>query len=591
MGKHLRICSLLLLLAYITWPVFSAEALGGFVFTSPGEETENNYKLDRELDSELQKLQMKLDELQIQLQRANEQKSTLSKLLGQLEVRGSSRTQLRNFQLSGSGIDTQEDFLGRLLWYDSLEPGKQLTGSKANEQIKLTLIGRPIPQVELAGNIDFNFTWAGNKSLGPADGIYIKANFDTWQTIAGTYWAQFSPLTLFYQSEEPRYESEFFAQKRKSALEEWSIKGTARRLEGFYGKLEMDELQLQGLVARVGTSPYHRFLWGLEGNLATSPKLNLTGTWVSLKDDPASANTGKAVESQLLGFAGKYILQEKLAFRGEYVRSSYDDDTLRGLPPALDSASVGELLWSGNNLKLRGMFVNVGTFYWAPTAQSRDYTLKDPTIFGSALALDAMGGKVGDAHNQALPYGLATPNRRGIQFGLNYQTPAGASFFAEHWQLAELRPTLEGQLTDNFAKRRNFYVERIGGEVSLAGLIKSAKISFPLKPTKLRGQWERRHTTRAHDSGYGGETELAKTQIISDLGLTYQLAPGWHLLLAGKRQSWRDSVLATEKSQDTLGVGVRAKLNSFSFIQLSWERIIANDALGSIAGLVVETEF
>lgn len=586
-----RLYSLVLLLAAMAWPISAAGVEGEFNFDYAEEQQPANWQVNMQMQDELQKLQTKISDLQQQLELANKQKSDLAVTLGKLDVKGESNANFRNFNLNGPGIDAARDFLGRTLWYDSIESDKQLTGSKANERISLVLLGRPIPQLAIGSNLEILFTWAGGKQIAPADELYISADFDTWQTVAGTYWAQFSPLTLFFPMEKPLFEGDIFAQKRNSWLTEQKIKGNLRRLEGFSGQFQVDNLHVRGLVSRVAGSPYHRFLYGLEGKLALDPSLELTGNLISYRDDLASASSGKAMDNLLLGLAGEWQLREDCSLRGEYVRSSYDDDLAAGLPPAYDRAFTGEFDWENKQLKLLGRFVDVGPFYWAPTAQSRDYTLKTAGIFGSQTAQTAMGGLVSEAADQALPYGLATPNRNGIQISATYELPSGAKFFLEHWQFTEKKPSEAGKLTEQMSARRNFYVEKIGGQLPLTKLIKTSRFSFPLKETNLTGQWERRSAIRRADPESGTDARVHKSEVIADLGLSYQLVPGWQLLIARKSQIWQDALQASAERQDTVAMGVKTKLGSNAFLQLSVEKFNAQQARGTITGLKVEAEF
>ncbi|NLC46105.1 MAG: hypothetical protein GX766_03045 [Firmicutes bacterium] len=589
MGK--KLFSLIVLLALAAWPVLAASVEGEFSFSFE-EETPaaSDFQLNLELQEEVKKLQGKIEELQGQLELANRQKSDLYSALTRIEIKGTSVTDFRNFHLKGPGAGSALDFLGRPLWHDPIESEMQLTGSKGNERVSLLIVGRPIPQIEVGGDIEFIYTWAGGKQLTPSENIYIKADFGAWQTLGGTYWAQFSPLTLFYPLDQPKFESDIFAQKRSNWLAEQKIKGNSRRLEGFRGQFQVDNLKVTGLVGRVAKSPYHRFLWGLEGVLAVSPALELTGNFVSYKDDIASATAGSAADSLLLGLAANWQLRKNLSWQGEIVRSSYNSNILGDLPPAFDQAFTSELTWKSAQLQLQSRLINVGPFYYAPTAQSRDYALTNASIFGPTTARTAMGGLVAEAANEALPYGLATPNRKGIQFAAAYTFQSGATFLVEHWQLSELRPSLDdGRLTDQFATTRNYYVEKIGGELPLTKIIRHSIFSLPQKETKLTGQWERRRTVRPADPESGAASQINRTELISDLGLSYELAPGWDLLVGGKRQIWQEDL--AEKSQDSIGAGLRIRVNPTAIFQLSWDKYLSEDADGTIYGLHVKAEF
>ena len=225
--------------------------------------------------------------------------------------------------------------------------------------------------------------------------------------------------------------------------------------------------------------------------------------------------------------------------------------------------------------------------HYAPTAQSRDYALTNASISGQLQPGLPWAGlwpkqqtKLAVRPYHTKPQGhtvccsLHLPKRRHL--------PRGALAV----ERAEAQRD-DGRLTDQFATTRNYYVEN--RRASLTKIIRHSIFSLPQKETKLTGQWERRRTVRPADPESGAASQINRTELISDLGLSYELAPGWDLLVGGKRQIWQEDL--AEKSQDSIGAGLRIRVNPTAIFQLSWDKYLSEDADGTIYGLHVKAEF
>ncbi len=542
------------------------------------------------LERRLMDYELEASDLQRRLQGVEEQQSRLEDQLEGFRIYGYGLGQLRRFHVTGQGAESARDFLGRPLWYDAVENEAQTQGSKANERILMTISGRPNSQLEVVSDLNARSIWGGAPQL-TTDNIAIRVNSSLISAIAGTYWAEFTPLTLYYAADHPWFESSLFQRPREDWLGEQGIQGSKRKLEGVYSELTLENLYLKGLMSRVrskdGASPFHRYLTGFSLTLFPQRQSFLGANWVSLADDP-STGSGEAARGELLGIDWQVKLRQNLFCSGEYVRSSYDDDVATGLAAIPDQASVTELLWRGEKLLLQTRLLKVGPYYYAPTSQSRQYDLSVLSVFGPDEAQSAMGTAIARTL-EALPYGLSTPNRRGYQFRALYQ-PQGRLLAAfERTDLNELRPAdAGGTIVTALNSKRHYTVEKLGAEADLTGFLKVGGLELPSRELKLLGQLERRTVSRRDDPQTPGDEQLAFTSSITDLGLAYQLYPGWRLVW-GQKQTKNQGEL--EGSQLTNAFGVEIAISSQTVLEVTSKKSAfrdSADAAGDYEAKVLE---
>jgi hypothetical protein len=242
------------------------------------------------LERRLMDYELEASDLQRRLQGVEEQQSRLEDQLEGFRIYGYGLGQLRRFHVTGQGAESARDFLGRPLWYDAVENEAQTQGSKANERILMTISGRPNSQLEVVSDLNARSIWGGAPQL-TTDNIAIRVNSSLISAIAGTYWAEFTPLTLYYAADHPWFESSLFQRPREDWLGEQGIQGSKRKLEGVYSELTLENLYLKGLMSRVrskdGASPFHRYLTGFSLTLFPQRQSFLGANWVSLADDPS----------------------------------------------------------------------------------------------------------------------------------------------------------------------------------------------------------------------------------------------------------------------------------------------------------------
>ncbi len=505
-------------------------------FLQMQEAQQNNAE---EIEQQLWDFQYQLHAVQKTIDDLQEEQSRFATAQKSVELKGSGAARVSVFSIKGPGAASALDFLGRPLAYDPVEAGAQSDGSKANETHRLSFIGRPSANITITAGIKGANIWAGSWQFS-VDHLSIATDFAQLKTVAGTYWAEFTPLTLSYPSYPIWFESELFSDLKSAYQEEQGIKGTGRRLGGLWGQYQIDKFSVQALAAKLrsrdGASPgpRHRFLTGLQLRLLPQENVAVGINWLEMKDDVASGS-GAAVDGKTLGLTLQARkLWRDLSFNGEYVSSGYNPDLTRLCPVAEDRALSGELLWETKQASALLRFWQAGALYLAPAAQSRDYALSDPGIFGPQNALTLMGGSNAEAANEALPYGLATPNRRGVQLATAYKWQR-AKVAAQGVYLRELFPAFQdGSLSDSFSALRTYGVARIGGEISLQKLLPIGQKKYPQRPLQVLGQVELRSAARSQDGASAVDTRLSLRDTVVDVALSYELQPGWKILLGNK---------------------------------------------------------
>lgn len=542
------------------------------------------------LEQRLFELEAELSSLENKIAAVEKTETDLAHQVSAFHIKGSTLGQLRRLNISGQVDGSTVDFLGRPLWYDYVEMPQvpQERGYKANQRMAMTIIGKPAPQIEITSDLFASTAWSGSRSMS-VDNIAIRTHLGSLYTEAGVFHRAFTPLTLYWQTPTVWFESELFSQLREEYSNELQQAGNLRRLEGLAVDFVQDNLLLQGLYARVRDgNPYHRFLAGFNLNLFPGKDRALSARYVGLKDDPASGEGGIA-RSDLLGVGFRWTLPFDLIAGGEYVRSVYNKNELTSIGDITDSAIVGELFWSKNNLDVQGRLFHIGPKYYAPTSQSRDYVLADLSVFGPATASTAMGGTVAEAANFALPYGIATPNRTGLQLRASYLLPQ-TKVALELTGLKELAGASDsGELDPAIDAKRQYLLARVGGSIQLSGLSFG---SFTVRqPLEVLGQVEGRLIRR---ESADEELERDLTTAICDLGIAYEFIPSWKALFGAKFQG--DSNAGDKSLHSTLAAGIQTSIGQATSARLVYQYVTCDKNetkayQGSLVEFVVKSNF
>ena len=559
-----------------------------------------------DLEQQLWDFQYKLLDVQKTISELKQEQSRLENAQKSVELQGSGAAKVSAFSITGPGAGSALDFLGRPLSYDPVETETQKSGSKANETHSLFFSGRPSPNITITAGIKGSNIWAGSSKF-LVDHLAISTDFAQLKTIVGSYWAEFTPLTLSYPSYPVWFESELFSDLKAAYREEQGIKGTGRRLGGLWSQYQIDNFSVQALAAKLRSrdgsnpGPRHRFLTGLQMRLLPQADIAVGINWLEVKDDLASGS-GAAVDGKTLGLALQARnLWRDLSLNGEYVRSSYNPDLTRLSPVAEDRAWYGELTWQAERLSALLRASQAGALYRAPAAQSRDYALSEAGVFGSQGALTLMGGSNAEAANEALPYGLATPNRRCVQLEAAYKPWPRVKVAASGVYARELSPAFQdGSLSDSFSALRAYGVARIGGEVSLQELLTVRGEAYPKRPLQVLGQLELRSTTRPQDEASAVDTRLSLQDAIVDVALSYELQPGWKIL-AGNKLTGRAGSAAAESRREvhnTFMLGLKLVVTPQVQVSLTQQFVSFTDQIattnsydGNLSALTVEASF
>ncbi len=559
-----------------------------------------------ELEQRLWDVRFKLMEVEKTIESLKQDKTNLENLQRSVELRGSAAVKVSTFTITGSGAAKAIDFLGRPLWYDAVEGESQTRGSKANETHKLYFIGRPAPNIAIKAGVKGSVAWAGSSRFS-IDELSISTGTSNLQTIAGVYWAGFTPLTLFYPSYPSWFESELFADLKTSYLEDQGIEGNNRRLSGIWGRYEIDNLAIQGLGAKLrsrdGTNPglRHRFLTGLQIRLLPQNNMSVGINWLEAKDDLASGS-GAAIDNEVLGVTLQARnFWQNLSFNGEFAGSIYNPDLTKRSPVAKDSAWYADLIWQDEQFSTMFRVMRVGPLYRSIASQSRDYTIADFGVFGPGNAQTLMGGINEQAANEALAYGLATPNRQGVQLQIAYRPAARFRIAGDCLFLKEGTPALaDGTLTDAFTALRAYQVARAGGDIDLTNLINIGSRKYPQRPFHLLGQIELRRTTRSESTDSAADTKLLLQDAIVDLAVSYELRPGWKLLAGNKlfQRSGEVGSLSSRNKHNTFIIGVKVEVTPEVSVSLTQqltsfadEMSAANNYDGKASTLAVKARF
>jgi hypothetical protein len=492
-----------------------------------------------------------------------EQEALFSQI--RFQIRGTTKGLVtRNF-LTGAGREEAIDFNGGLL----------SDGVLGQQQAKFTLRMGVGSKVQISNDLTGSLNWASKSTDLKADNFSFQVAEQNWQVRAGTYWAGFTPLTLFYAAYDPEFESPIFQFQRAEERLDLGIEANKRKLEGFQARYALDNFEAEGLLARVQSkdngAPFHRYLWGLSSYLQPLVGLGVGANYVTLKDDSASGR-GAPLTSELLGAVGELQLKG-LTISTECVRSLYDENALAGLPAIRDYAFNIGLEYRRDALTVKASYIGNGPFFYAPTAQSRDYGLDSlgASWFGLDEQLTATGQEVDSAANEPLPFGLATPNRKGtrLEFSL------GQRAYFEHLNLTEVRPADDaGSIVAAITSPRHLVVDKIGGSFNLGELIKRRDLASYAGRIDLLGNYQNSQTTR---KGPEGEA-FALCKRILDLGFSYDLQPGWTLFVGNKKIAVEQRKQAEqEDNANYLRAGVRVEISPQTALFFGCQRANGND--------------
>jgi hypothetical protein len=547
-------------------------------------------------DQDLLELRSQLSTLNNELNQLKREQSAVAFMAEQLRINGYSRVTLKKLRIDGAGKDAGLDFLGRPLWYDPVENKAQTAGSKSNQIMKMSLVGKVVPQIEVGTDLVATLTWAGSSSFR-TENVAIRANLNQLSMNVGTYWAHLTPLTLYYAQSAPQYESPLFSVQRTDNDLWQNIVGSNRKLEGLKGEYAIEDLKLTGLVARVSSDPADRFLKAAGLNLAPHSAFNLGLNWLQLTDEPAPLAQPR-LASELLGVTGLLKIRPHVIFKSEYVAGDFDNDVNSGLVNIRDAAIVTELQWSSGKLNGQVQKIKIGPSYYAPTAQSRDHTLKDLSVFGSSIATTATDQSMTEALNEVFPYGLATPNRSGSRLKLDYPFADRASLAFELARMSEIRPVNElDKLTAKIDVLRKFTNYSLGFKADLASWLKRIK-----QPLVISGQITRAKTTRP--SAVNPETSAALHEIsiensLFDLAVNYQLRPNYQLLVGMKTdyKVGHSGKAFVDTRQADLRAGLRLQISDQTDTLISYgitnftDADASNNFKGDSADIVFRTFF
>jgi hypothetical protein len=296
---------------------------------------------------------------------------------------------------------------------------------------------------------------------------------DVLEYRAGDMDVAMTPYTLFMYDEEGMInEAEVFRpQKEVIYYEQFYGDEGERRLQGakldFGAELAsvIDEVDVTGFAARIrGTdffSAPNRYIGGGQVDLLRGPKdslgfqaqlgVNYVYTW----DDIQSIETPSGIRNQaltvdfdvtvldqpayalhLVGEAGQSVTM----FQNDSLTTFEKDDTFLDVGIAFDLKK--------QNLRLSASFVDIGPDFFSMGAQSRrvdlqrnktyynrvglDDAFRAPSLFDLSRDRALYTFQLSDRlmaydprYSNVQPYGMATPNRRGLRFGVDFQPESG----------------------------------------------------------------------------------------------------------------------------------------------------------------------
>ena len=359
------------------------------------------------------------------------------------------------------------------------------------------------------------------------DNVAIKTNFSGFKTTAGTFWAEFSPLTLYYPKAKTWFESSYFTRVRTQWEEEQGIVGNKRKLEGLSLEYDLDNIFLQGFMSKVKDSSgntRHRFLTGYAVNVIPFGNNLVGANWLRLADDPVSGG-GSAMNAELLGLNWNWKLWRNLSTTGEVVRSQYDNSVTETVAAAEDLAAWCELRWDMKDLNCSAALFEGGTYYVRSVSQSRTYNLSDLTRFGAESSITAMGGN----GSQCRQGSLMGWQRQTVRVpGAGFVCARGRSAAFERTDLHQVQPTDEDGTISQDAPRHHYVADCIWHRGRSHRPVRIGNRSFPQRKLKLAGQLEKRTRLTVDSPERFDETPV-------DWGFAYELRSAG--ILGGKNKT------------------------------------------------------
>ncbi len=386
----------------------------------------------------------------------------------------SANAQVVYFNGLGRALVTSEGMSGKILQEDTAAGQAKDTTSKRRSTDGYTVFDLGInaqPNETLRGSVVLRMRNAFGGFYGDGtslifrqlrlDGIIAKkVKYEI-----GDIDLELTPYTLFNFNEMYHdYESDVFAIRRSIVAYENFNFGNKWRMQGahlqssFKFNKGIEKISVRGFANRLRRSNNlsipDRLLFGGRLEIVQSKFIQVGANIARIVDLPQTAvDTTVNFKNNVITFDGKFSYAlDKIEFGlvGEFgfSRNSYQ---LKGIKE--DSITSGDFFYDAGlfvkykplNIKLSGSYREVGYFFTSPTAQTRriyDYgspaagalfpTVLNNTVARTPIMLDRMSDETSrntnihtslmnflPQYNNITPYGQATPNRKGMTFGLS----------------------------------------------------------------------------------------------------------------------------------------------------------------------------
>jgi hypothetical protein len=401
--------------------------------------------------------------------------------------------------------------------------------------------------------------------------LFMGAKFPDKELILGTYRAQFTPFTLYWNpTRQPQ--AEVFKLDDRYA-NEYSIETTKVVLQGLNWKSQLgDNSGVQILAAQLDKYPFQYLL---------ATRLNTGGAWgkFGLNWVHGIDKTSKTpfTYNNLLGLDWRLGLRT-LDFTGEYARSEYKRGESIYQPLVDDAYRLG--LGYKDVLKFEQIFV--GPHYRALLAQG------GPAWMPSSTSPEPVAD-----HNNIFAYGDATPNREGYRLTVNAPVKGdgknlkGGNLGFNYNSFQEVFP-VAGQgtpLTDEYGITEYYQSKRQFSKSSFTA-------SALLKKGKVWLHWGEEKITRKAEEN-GEERAINLTRQIAGVGYEYPLS-GQIAVLAGYKMTNEKGILPAEYYTQKLAssVGLKYNLASDAWVLLNYkvidsmspQRVLDNYSANILAG-------
>lgn len=319
-----------------------------------------------------------------------------------------------------------------------------------------------------------------------------------------------TPYSLFSFQEDGTVNEPAAFQPQKEVIyyEQFYTDDNTRRLQG--GKLDfgldftrvLNDMEASAFIARIRGTDFFttptRFISGGQLDFSTetfSDSLGLQADFgfnvVHTFDDLQSGNANDGIRNTVLTFDFDVALLDKrnigLSLVGETGQSSVEleVDSMSVIDKEGVFLDVGvEFELKPQNLKFSAAFVDVGPDFFSAGAQSKriDYEaqkgfynrlgkardIRQPSIFDLTKDRALYTFRVSDQlmaydprFNNTMPYGTATPNRRGLRLGVTHNKPDDGLYLDV---MAALMSEIRGQGTDNL---KDFTLIRASGNLNI----------------------------------------------------------------------------------------------------------------------------